>query len=74
MGAPSVGPGSFILCGPRRRASLAASLAQAVFDKFDRSHASKITARDLRVFLGRELHDEDIEKMMMEAGLQNGGR
>lgn len=47
---------------------------QGVFDKFDRSNAGLITARDLRVFLGRELDDSDIQKMMREAGLHNGSR
>lgn len=49
-------------------------LLQAAFDKFDRSHAGEITGRDLRLFLGKELDDDEIDKMLKEAGLQHGGR
>ena len=47
---------------------------QAAFDKFDRSHGGLITARDLRSFLGKELGDDDIDRMLKEAGLHHGGR
>ena len=60
-------------CTPLRRKMLTLSL-KAVFDKFDRSHAGLITGRDLRMFLGKELNDEDIDHMLKEAGLQHGGR
>lgn len=49
-------------------------VSQAAFDRFDRSHAGEITGRDLRLFLGKELDDDDIDKMLKEAGLQHGGR
>lgn len=47
---------------------------QAAFDRFDRSQAGEITGRDLRLFLGKELDDNEIDKMLKEAGLQHGGR
>lgn len=48
--------------------------SQAAFDRFDRSHAGEINGRDLRLFLGKELDDDEIDKMLKEAGLQHGGR
>lgn len=48
-------------------------ILKAVFDKFDRSHAGLITGQDLRIFLGKELNDEDINRMLKEAGIQHGG-
>ncbi|CAM9226548.1 unnamed protein product [Scytosiphon promiscuus] len=48
-------------------------ILKAAFDRFDRSHAGEITGRDLRLFLGKELDDEEIDKMLKEAGLQHGG-
>ncbi|CBJ30826.1 calcium-dependent protein kinase [Ectocarpus siliculosus] len=49
------------------------AILQAAFDRFDRSQAGEITGRDLRLFLGKELDDNEIDKMLKEAGLQHGG-
>lgn len=69
---------SFLLCSlfsfSRGTFFLSRLLSQAVFDKFDRSHAGEITGRDLRLFLGKELDDSDIREMLKEAGVEHGGR
>ncbi|CAM9191729.1 unnamed protein product [Discosporangium mesarthrocarpum] len=61
------------LMSMKEHQTLDESILKAVFDKFDCGHIGRITGHDLRRFLGKELDDEDIDRLMREAGLDHGG-